>query len=69
MSVIQIKLPSRRRNKIAIIRDKEIIDRENFIRRQNLEIVYPHLKQMEEERLLAQQQKKEDLARKKELER
>lgn len=69
MSVIQIKLPSRRRNKIAIIRDKEIIDRENFIRRQNLEIVYPHLKKLEEERLLAKKQKQEELARKKELER
>lgn len=63
MPVIQVKLPSKKRNKIAIIRDKDLIDKENFIRRQNLEIVYPHLKKIEEERALAKKRKEEETKR------
>lgn len=63
MPVIQVKLPSKKRNKIAIIRDKDLIDKENFIRRQNLEIVYPHLKKIEEERALAKKRKEEEAKR------
>lgn len=63
MPVIQVKLPSKKRNKIAIIRDKDLIDKENFIRRQNLEIVYPHLKKIEEERALAKKRKEEEAQR------
>lgn len=50
MSIVRIKLPNKNRNKISIIKDRDIIEKENYIRRQNLEIVYPHLKILEDER-------------------
>jgi len=58
MSIVKIKLLNKNRNKISIIKDRNIIDKENFIRRQHLEMVYPHLKLQEDERREKERQKK-----------
>lgn len=69
MAVINIKLPSKKRNRVTIVRDEDMINKENFIRKQHLEIVYPHLKKLEEEKKLAKKRREEERARKKEEER
>lgn len=69
MSIIKIKLPNKNRNKISIIKDRDIIDKENYIRRQHLEIVYPHLKLQEDERREKERLKKLQKQKEEELER